>query len=118
MVAVHRIPTPLQRLNQWLLPILVLGVLSAMGFYAAIEHGTSTSLATVAANQKIVMKNQDEMKIDINTIKTRQEEVRDALAEQTAQLRLDRIRITTLHHQKGIQTCSGCHNLNDRKNQR
>ena len=105
----RRYPTGIQRLNQWLLPILVVGVLTAMGFYAVREQTTSIELTTVAANQKTVMKNQDEMKIDIKAIKAEQVAVRDVMEEANYQLKLDRIRITTIHHVKGIITCGGCH---------
>ena len=105
----RRIPTGIQRLNQWLLPILVVGVLSAMGFYALREQTTSIELTTVATYQKTAMKNQDEMKKDIKEIRDNQDELKDALDAQTYQMKLDRIRITTMHHVKGIVTCSGCH---------
>ena len=49
------------------------------------------------------------MKEDIADIKVNLEKAKDALNEQNHQLKLDRIRITTMHHQRAITTCHGCH---------
>jgi len=105
----RRTPSGIQRLNQWLLPILVVGVLSAMGFYAIREQTTSLSLERVVTKQNTVIANQAEMKEDIADIKINLEKAKDALNEQNHQLKLDRIRITTMHHQRAITTCHGCH---------
>lgn len=86
-----------------------MAMITAGGAVAEKVWGNNTLLTTVALNQRSVMNSQDAMKGEIRDIKQVQVEMQASLQQHNEEAKLVALRITTLHHQRGIKNCDDCH---------
>jgi len=107
----RRQPTVLQTVNK-IIPLLILAF---TGWIALSTVESKVDRGVINKQMVELVKTSKVLTDKIDVIQIHQEVVKDTLDQHNAETAIARAKVSSMHHNKGITVCYGCHNLREMK---